>query len=159
MNPRLEKLVRRILARTVPNPATGCLEWTGCRDCHGYGRINVCDYPQLVHRLAWALLVEPIPVGKHVLHRCDNPPCVNIEHLFLGTALDNALDKVAKGRTNSPRGEDNNLSKLTQANVRLIRERFVPWSRTDGVASLAREFGFSETGMRAVLQRKSWGWL
>lgn len=90
-------VVDRLAART--ERVGDCLVWTGCRDRDGYGWITI-NYEQLyVHRVAWALKHGPIPDGMQVLHACDNPPCLNTAHLFLGTNLDNIADKVAKGRS------------------------------------------------------------
>ncbi len=78
-----------------------CWEWTGARDIHGYGRIGN-DYPKknllLAHRAIWIITNGEIPKNLCVLHRCDNPPCVNPKHLFLGTKKDNSQDMVKKGR-------------------------------------------------------------
>lgn len=81
-----------------------CWEWTAARQPSGYGKMVVGSrldgsrrFPPS-HRLAWELTHGPIPQGLHVLHHCDNPPCCNPAHRFLGTDADNAADKVAKGR-------------------------------------------------------------
>lgn len=73
-------------------------EWQGSCDSAGYGRITVEGKPRLVHRIRWELDNGPIPNGLYVCHHCDNPPCVTIAHLFLGTNSDNQLDASAKGR-------------------------------------------------------------
>jgi hypothetical protein len=75
-----------------------CLEWPGSRNERGYGRVHVGDRLQYVHRVEWAKHYGPIPEGMKVCHRCDNPPCYRIEHLFLGTQADNLADMHAKGR-------------------------------------------------------------
>lgn len=83
-----------------------CWVWTGCRHVAGYGRFNTQDAQWsgvvYAHRMAWELTHGPIPPGLHVLHRCDNPPCCNPEHLWLGTNADNHADKVQKGRLVNP---------------------------------------------------------
>lgn len=79
-----------------------CWEWTGHPNGKfGYGRVMVNGRRVLAHRRAWELLVGPIPDGLKVLHRCDNPPCVRPDHLFLGTLADNNRDRDAKGRTST----------------------------------------------------------
>lgn len=92
-------------ARKTHIAANGCIEWSGGKFRSGYG--NAWD-PQTqkawkAHRLAYDRLVGKIPEGLLVCHRCDNKPCVNPDHLFLGTVLDNVRDKISKGR--DARGE------------------------------------------------------
>jgi hypothetical protein len=83
---------------------TPCIEWTGARVASGYGHRYIkgtgranARY-EYVHRAAWEEANGPIPDGVFVLHRCDNPACYRLDHLFLGTAADNSADMVAKGR-------------------------------------------------------------
>jgi len=92
-------LVQRIAVRVRPAD-NGCIVWTGPRDANGYGRINLADKPSvLVHRAAWIEAHGPIPPETPcVLHRCDNPPCCNLDHLWLGTHADNMADMTSKGR-------------------------------------------------------------
>jgi hypothetical protein len=80
-----------------------CVEWTGARNDKGYGIVWRDGRTYRAHRLAWIESVGPIPDGMLVLHKCDNPPCVLIEHLFLDTALGNTSDMIAKGRGNNQR--------------------------------------------------------
>lgn len=87
--------------------ASGCIEWTGYTDPKGYGRLSVASGEVLAHRIAYGMHYGAINNGLHVLHRCDNPSCVNPAHLFLGTNDDNMADKVRKGRTSRFYGEDN----------------------------------------------------
>lgn len=89
----------RFQNRLVQMP-NGCIEWTGSRSERGYGQISVHGGDRMVrtHRLAWTLAYGEIPEGMNVCHSCDNPPCCNIEHLWLGTQADNVADMVAKGR-------------------------------------------------------------
>jgi len=75
-----------------------CWKWTGPLSDGGYGKFSCGQVKRRAHRVAYEMYVGPIPDGMHVLHRCDNPPCVNPTHLFLGTHLDNMRDMEAKGR-------------------------------------------------------------
>ena len=86
----------RFFPRLVERP-NGCIEWTGAR-VRQYGVLRVHTVHWSAHRLAWTLAYGQIPEGLHVLHSCDNPPCCNPAHLFLGTQSENMRDKVSKGR-------------------------------------------------------------
>lgn len=75
-----------------------CWPWKGYINPDGYGRIQWDGRTQNAHRISWIIQKGTIPQGLQVLHKCDNPPCVNLEHLFLGTHNDNIADKMKKGR-------------------------------------------------------------
>lgn len=113
------------------------------------------------HRVAWTISHGPIPDGLWVLHRCDNPPCCNPAHLFLGTVSDNNKDMCAKGRHGSktnpeamPRGTRHGLAKLTDDAVRQIRSL---WER-GGIRQrdIATQFGVNQAVVWAVIHRKAW---
>lgn len=78
----------------------GCLEWDGSRTDFGHGRFTLGKGTVwiLSHVYAWTQARGPVPEGLFVLHHCDNPPCCDVEHLFLGTKADNTADMMAKGR-------------------------------------------------------------
>lgn len=83
-------------------PEGDCLVFTGTRSRQGYGSLRVAGAMIKAHRVAWELAHGQIPAGMAVCHRCDNPPCCNVAHLFLGTIADNNADRHAKGRTVMP---------------------------------------------------------
>lgn len=89
-----------------------------------------------------------IPEGMCVCHTCDNPPCINITHLFLATNVGNTQDKTNKGR--AARGEENGAHKLTFEDVLAIR------SATGSAASIARKFGISDVHCMRIRKRASW---
>lgn len=97
-----KSVATRLWAKVHRDAQNGCWEWIGARDKNGYGRIQVMTDgkwgTQLVHREAYKLLRGNLPDDLGLCHRCDNPPCVNPDHLFLGTQLDNMTDAKLKGR-------------------------------------------------------------
>jgi hypothetical protein len=98
-----------------------CWIWTAYRTKQGYGRLKVKTVHQkLAHRLAWEFAKGPVPDGLFVLHRCDNPPCVNPDHLFLGTLIDNNLDRARKGRSGTTRACTRPNAKITNEIISAI---------------------------------------
>lgn len=90
----------RFEAKFIPEPNSGCWLWVGSTIPDGYGYFSVATNKNIgAHRVSWLLYRGSIPDGAHVLHRCDNPPCVNPDHLFLGDHAANVADRVAKGRS------------------------------------------------------------
>lgn len=129
----------------------GCWIWTGARFKSGYGLFEINCKRWRAHRFSYQHYVGNIG-GLHVLHRCDNPPCVNPDHLFLGSPKDNAIDRTEKSRSNFQKmvGELNVNSKLNSDAVREIR------SSGRGSADLAREFGVSRVTVNLVKKGKIW---
>lgn len=86
---RTRPVLDRLMARTDKAAAGGCWEWQGSKDVQGYGRINIGNVPRLVHRVAYELLVGPIPEGLELDHQCVNPPCLNPAHMAPVTHAEN----------------------------------------------------------------------
>lgn len=128
----------------------GCWNWTAQRRPGGYGTIVVSNRHEMAHRVSWTLNVGSIPQGLKVLHRCDNPACVNPEHLFLGTSSDNIEDMISKQR--NPRGEQHGHAKLTWPQVRLIRELRSHY----GKRRLAKIFGVSPSTIQFIWNGDTW---
>lgn len=135
----------------VEKRESGCWEWTGVIIPDGYGQVG-CRHKK-THRVAYELMVGPIPDGLCVLHRCDNPPCVNPDHLFLGTVADNNADRDAKGRHRALQGSANGSAKLDERRVCEIREMLRNGVR--GV-DIAREFGVSPSAVSLIATGRRW---
>jgi hypothetical protein len=88
----------RMMKHVTHKADTECWEFDGCRDGFGYGKVSVNGKQKRTHRLAWEHAWGEIPKGKCVLHKCDNPCCVNPDHLFIGSQRDNIKDMDSKGR-------------------------------------------------------------
>jgi hypothetical protein len=94
---RLEELRERLKRNCVVMPS-GCWEWKLARNPLGYGQTTCGDIRGGAHRLSYAAFKAPIPAGIDVLHSCDNPPCINPDHLSLGTDKENVKERHEKGR-------------------------------------------------------------
>lgn len=146
-----------------------CWLWIGAirgGDCK-YGNIRMGKKRILAHRLSWEIHFGKIPINKLVLHKCDNPACVNPEHLFIGTQLDNIQDRVskdrsAKGKTHKCfvhpelvyRGESCHFSRLTEKDVKEIRRKYIP--RKYSTYKLAKEYNVTATCIYAIVRNISW---
>lgn len=135
-----------------------CWEWTAARNEFGYGCILVEGRKVLAHRVCWELECGPIPPGLSVCHRCDNPPCNNPAHLFIGEHIDNMRDRDRKGRLNPGRGERARgaaRTRLTWDDVRAIRARYA----ANPILlrhELATEYGIDQTAVERIVAGKTW---
>lgn len=127
-----------------------CWIWTGCRSQLGYGQIS----GYRAHRVSWQLAhgMDSIPAGMFVCHKCDNPPCVNPAHLFLGTARDNNADRARKGRGVYLRGPAHHqaVKNLDADKVRAILSD--PRPRR----AVARVFGISPGTVSRIRRKEHW---
>lgn len=137
-----------------------CWEWRGWRHTFGYGVMARAKV--LTHRYSWEIHFGPIPAGQSVCHRCDNPPCVNPRHLFLGSQADNARDMWAKARGSKPprghidnqHGEANRMAKLTGVKVDDIRRLYATGRYRQ--RQLAAMFGIKQQAISKIVRNQRW---
>lgn len=150
----------------------GCWEWTGSRNHKGYGRFGLRGRNRYAHRVAWEMARGPVTEGVLVCHSCDNPSCVRLEHLFVGTNSDNIKDAANKrrlwvqrnpegaiarfGKRLRPgtRGENCHWHKLTTADVIEIRRRYAAGGCSQ--SQLGREFGIAQPTVSEIVARRKW---
>lgn len=150
--PKLKTTVSERLMSKV-DKSSGCWNWTAGKDSYGYGQMRVNGRKRLVHRISYEENTGPIPPRLCVLHRCDNPACINPEHLFLGTHRENMDDMLAKGRQarTSQKGVLHGHAKLTEADVLAIRV-------ASGIsqAALALQYGMGRSQISNIRLGKCW---
>lgn len=147
-----EKMSRRFNKKMIVSDS-GCWDWIGAVDAKGYGRFFIAGETRRAHRASYIMHRGIIPSGQIVMHRCDNPGCVNPEHLFVGTYSDNANDMHSKGRGNNPRGERHFKSKLKNKDIPEIKAL-----RKSGmkIKPLAEIYKVGTSTIRAVIKGRSW---
>lgn len=132
-----------------------CWNWNAY--CPKYGRIrsivNGKWKQEGAHRVSWSIHYGEIPDGMCVCHRCDNPKCVNPEHLFIGTHLDNAIDRKRKGRGSNPSGENAHRAKLSREDVENIRKH-VSSGKTQ--AEMSKKYNVCKQTISNIINRNKW---
>jgi hypothetical protein len=126
----------------------GCLEFSGCLTSDGYAAVTWGGKRLKGHRISYELNVGEIKDGLHVLHRCDNRKCINHDHLFLGTNIDNTEDRDRKGR--AAKGESAGRSILTDADVLEIM------ASSETYDALSKKYGVGPTAVRAAKIGLTW---
>jgi hypothetical protein len=155
---KTKSVAERLKEKATTDPVTGCVVWRGAHTTAGYGVMTIGGKSFYTHRLAYELEHGALPPGVHVLHRCDNPPCINASggHLFAGSDSDNMRDMAAKGRsywqkkTHCPAGHEyagENLLVYSSPNGGTGREcreckrqRSLAWDRSPGAKLYKREW-------------------
>jgi hypothetical protein len=160
----------RIYSRTPPEQrfwqyvrkTDTCWLWTGAKKEWGYGvihlkRIGNVSRVEKAHRLSWQMHRGPIPRGLFVCHSCDNPACVNPDHLFVGTCLDNNRDMLNKGhydRVKRPKGERHGNSTTTEEMVLRLRHEYE--TERAVLRVYAKRYRMSIANVHCIVKRKAW---
>ena len=161
---------QRFCEKSRINETTGCIEWTAASVTFGYGVIFYKGRQQYAHRVAWQFAHGDIPNGMLVLHKCDNPKCVNVAHLFLGSPKDNMDDMRSKSRqryTGGPcgdkhylrknpalvGGEKNGNAKLTKSAVEDIRKKY---ESGETQVEIAVQYGVRQCHISRIIRGESW---
>lgn len=144
----------RVTAELVRRGPDECWEWSGPKEKTGYGRFLVSGNKLiLAHRASWqAANGRKVPKGLFVLHKCDNPPCCNPSHLFLGTIKDNVHDMHRKGRAQDYTKVPRYCQKLTPANVRRIRR--LKYKMT--AREIGKQHGVGPSAIHKIWENRSW---
>lgn len=132
----------------------GCWDWIGSRNMNNYGQLSLTRVkPIAAHRASWIIHNGPIPKGAHVLHKCDNPPCTRPSHLTLGDHKENMRQMSERKRSPKPVGELSSWAKLTEIQVRGIKQLL---QNNERVVDVARKYNVSETCISAIKNGKNW---
>lgn len=152
-DPKTAAILKRFWPKVARGGPDDCWLWTAGVNHAGYGSMGGGrGVTLLAHRVSWEVHRGPIPQGLFVCHHCDNPPCVNPRHLFIGSQRDNMDDKVRKGRQR--RGQCHCLAKLTEVDVQSIRRRYAASSITQ--QALADEFGITQSNVSMIVNGVTW---
>lgn len=151
----LREYVNNLLRKTRPTKS-GCLEWIAAKDWNGYGSTYMFKNQWRAPRLFYFLFHGAIPKGHVICHSCDNPSCVNPDHLFSGTPKANVRDALKKGRMTGPTGEMNGQHRLTAKDVRQIVKRYVAYSHGNNMYDLAKEFGVHPVTIHDIFSGRKW---
>ena len=146
-----EDILPKLFEGRTTTPEEGCWEWQGAKHSFGYGQIRVDSKLWLTHRYAYETCIASIPPDLVVLHTCDNPACVRLSHLRLGTHQQNVLDKEMKGRGNA--GSRNGMSKLSLGQVLEVRELF---ARGETQSEIARKFQVNRSCIWKIVHGTHW---
>jgi hypothetical protein len=156
----------RVVDELLQHPKKECVEWPRSKSSFGYGSFKIKNRRFSAHRLAFEVAHGCILNGLNVCHRCDNPPCFNPTHLFLGTYADNSADMARKGRAacgehnghhthpeRSAKGERNSHAKLSEAQIIQIRTLYAEGVRR---SDIAEQFGITRGHVFDIGTRRLW---
>lgn len=151
---KAEAFARFMRLVAVGQEPGSCWIWQGNRPDGRYGHFSITGKSVKAHRWLYEAVIGFIPDGLVLRHRCDNPACVNPQHLELGTFADNTRDMLDRGRGADRKGERHPLARLNADSVRKIRAEAANGTRH---AALAERFGVARQQITKIVGRASWG--
>ena len=145
----MRSIEKRFWSKVRYEKGSGCWVWTGHKDNNGYGKFYYDREACLAHRVSYEIEYKAIPKGMYVCHHCDNPSCVRLSHLFLGTQTDNMQDSTKKGRIS--KGEHRqHIAKLTEIQVIAILKDTRPQRE------IAKDYNINQSQISRIKQGKQW---
>ena len=141
----------RLERHYIPEPNSGCWLWLGATNSRGYGGLRIDGRTYSAHRASYEIYHRcKLDRSISVCHRCDNPACVNPDHLFLASHQDNMIDRGVKGRSRGPIGEANPNTRITAQQAAAIK------SDTRPLRKIADEYGLSISGVHGIRSGATW---
>ena len=150
------KLPESFWSKVVKQPS-GCWNWIGCHATqkHPYGLFTMDGKQHRTHRLSYEAHKGSIPAGLHICHACDNPACVNPDHLWAGTHQDNMKDSGRKGG-HSRFESHNGAVKLNRQQIETIKKRAATGEKR---TTIAADYGINDRTVRKIVSGERWGWI
>lgn len=145
--------IRNRIIGSIKISDKSCWEWQKSKSKQGYGQCGFLGKVHLAHRISWKVFNGDLYPNILVLHKCDNPSCVNPEHLFLGTDKDNVMDSILKNRFHRAKGEQHHFSKYSTAQIRearLLKEKGLTYR------VISEKTGIALKSLSGIINRKAW---
>lgn len=151
----MQYIISRFLSSFDVNSKSGCWEWTGTLTHEGYPLLRGQGENKLAHRFSYRFYIADFPIKLFVCHHCDNPKCVNPDHLFLGTVVENNKDRSMKGRSARYLGDDHKGSKLSSKQVLELRN-YATQANRPRTKDLIAKYGVSKTTITEIIAGRRW---
>ena len=155
-----DSFINRFWKKVIKTKSDDCWEWTAYKNKKGYGQLGLGSRGEgtiLAHRASYLIHNKSLCTNLMVLHKCDNPSCVNPEHLYQGTASDNTKDMIKRNRSvfggyNPASGEKNSNSKLTGNQIKNIRKEI----RHMSCRQLGKKYGVAHSTIARIIRGETW---